>query len=62
MRFVINKQDYVKYILVYIGNKQKFLVGLPMKDISLERALKEYNLIQCLESGLYLLREIKNGD
>lgn len=61
VRLVINPTDYVKYKLVYIGTNQ-FLSGLPQKDITIKRALKEYNINDLLQSGLYLLREIKHGE
>jgi hypothetical protein len=59
MKVVITPNDYVKYILVYVGNNKNFLPGLPMKDVSLVKALREYGLEQILTSRLYVLREIK---
>ncbi len=59
MKVVIKPNDYVKYILVYVGNSKNFLPGLPMKNVPLARALREYKLEQILASGLYVLREIK---
>lgn len=63
MQVVILPNDYVKYELVYIG-QGRFLSGLPQRNISIKRAIKnnEYTLLDVLISGLYLLRELHNGD
>lgn len=56
-KIAIKPTDYVKYKLAWIGGKNS-LPGLPMKDITLERATKEHTLEEILSTGLWELVEL----